>query len=79
MAMEITSSPQANAFRNAHKIYVSGADVPDAVGTFSDLYEHYSLPSYLQRNITAAGYLQPTPVQMQAIPLMLHVSQFRLW
>ena len=65
---------QANAFRNAHKIYVNGSDVPDAVASFADLYEHYNLPSYLRRNIASAGYLQPTPIQMQAIPLMLHVS-----
>ena len=65
---------QANAFRNAHKIYVSGPDVPDAVGSFAELQESYKLPTYLRRNITAAGYTQPTPIQMQAIPLMLHVS-----
>ena len=65
---------QANAFRNAHKIYVSGSDVPDPVASFTDLYEHYNLPTYLRRNITAAQYTHPTPIQMQAIPLMLHVS-----
>ncbi|CAI8027584.1 Probable ATP-dependent RNA helicase DDX52 [Geodia barretti] len=63
---------QANAFRNAHKIYVNGSDVPDAVASFADLYEHYNLPSYLRRNVASAGYLKPTPIQMQAIPLMLH-------
>ena len=67
---------QANAFRNAHKIYVNGSDVPDAVASFVDLYEHYNLPSYLRRNVASTGYLQPTPIQMQAIPLMLHVSQY---
>ena len=70
----LSISPQANALRNAHKIYVSGADIPDAVASFDDLYKHYLLPSYLQRNITTAGYLTPTPIQMQTIPLMLHVS-----
>ena len=69
---------QANAFRNAHKIYVNGSDVPDAVASFADLYEHYNLPSYLRRNIASAGYLKPTPIQMQATPLMLHVSQYHL-
>ena len=28
---------QANAFRNSHRIYVSGADIPDAVGSFEEL------------------------------------------
>lgn len=66
--------PQANAFRNTHKIYVSGSDVPDAVSSFEQLYENYNFPSFLKRSVTAAGYLTPTPIQMQAIPLMLHVS-----
>ena len=64
---------QANAFRNAHKIYVNGSDIPDSMATFQQLYEHYSIPAYLKKNIAAAGYEEPTPVQMQAIPLMLHV------
>ena len=25
-------------------------------------------------NVTKRGYQQPTPIQMQAIPLMIHVS-----
>ena len=69
---------QANAFRNVHKIYVSGADIPDAVASFEDLYQHYDIPSYLKRSISNAGYHQPTPIQMQAIPLMLHVSTYSL-
>ena len=53
---------------------MSGSDIPDAVASFDELYERYSIPPFLKRNIATAGYLQPTPIQMQAIPLMLHVS-----
>ena len=34
----------------------------------------YSVPSYLLKNISDLGYNEPTPVQMQTIPLLLHVS-----
>lgn len=34
----------------------------------------YNLPSYLIKNVTERGYHHPTAVQMQAIPVMMHVS-----
>ena len=64
---------QARALRNAHRIHVVGSDVPDAMESFQDLAGDHQLPPYLLRNIEAAGYVQPTPIQMQAIPLMLQV------
>ena len=55
---------------------MSGPDIPDAVGSFDQLSSSpYSLPRYILRNVAAMGYWEPTPIQMQAIPLMLHVSQ----
>lgn len=65
---------QVNAFRNANRIYVSGPDIPDAVESFEQLFSSYSLPSYLARNVAAVGYTSPTPIQMQAVPLLLQVS-----
>ena len=64
---------QARALRNAHRIHVVGSDVPDAMESFQDLAGDHQLPPYLLHNIEAAGYVQPTPIQMQAIPLMLQV------
>ena len=58
---------------------MTGADVPDAVGTFEQLSLSHSLPRYIVKNVEAMGYLEPTPIQMQAIPLMLHVSFDRVW
>ncbi|XP_019850917.1 PREDICTED: probable ATP-dependent RNA helicase DDX52 isoform X2 [Amphimedon queenslandica] len=63
---------EINRFRNSNRIYVSGSDVPDPIRTFSDLSEQYSIPPYLMKNITSLGYNDPTPVQMQTIPLLLH-------
>ena len=34
----------------------------------------YRLAPYMIENVTKRGYQQPTPIQMQAIPLMIHVS-----
>ena len=64
---------QVNAFRNAHRIYVSGPDVPEAVESFEQLFSIYTLPSYLTKNVAVVGYSSPTPIQMQAIPLLLQV------
>ena len=53
---------------------MSGPDIPDAVGSFEQLSISYSLPRYITKNVAAMGYQEPTPIQMQAIPLLLHVS-----
>ena len=63
-----------NQFRNTHKIHVSGSDIPDPVDNWSKLVgEKYSLSQRLLEAITADdhGYSSPTPIQMQAIPLLL--------
>jgi len=52
---------------------VSGSDIPDAVENFQVLSSSYSLPPYILKNVVAMGYSEPTPIQMQAIPLMLQV------
>nr|XP_003230551.2 PREDICTED: probable ATP-dependent RNA helicase DDX52 [Anolis carolinensis] len=61
-----------NRFRNKHKIYVQGTDLPDPVATFEQLREEYKISPRIMRNVEAAGFQAPTPVQMQAIPAMLH-------
>lgn len=66
-----TRRQEMNAFRNSHHIYVTGSDVPDAVKTFEELQTSYHVPPYILRNVQASGYKEPTPIQMQAVPLML--------
>ena len=34
----------------------------------------YHVRPYLMENISTANYTEPTPIQMQAIPLMLNVN-----
>ncbi|XP_053313644.1 probable ATP-dependent RNA helicase DDX52 [Spea bombifrons] len=61
-----------NNFRNKHKIYVQGTDIPEPVATFEQLHEEYKINSRIIQNVKDAGFNAPTPIQMQAIPLMLH-------
>ena len=63
---------EANAFRNAHRIYVSGFDIPDPLENFQQLRDVHNVKPYLMENISSANYTEPTPIQMQAIPLMLN-------
>ncbi|KAJ6657861.1 hypothetical protein lerEdw1_001781 [Lerista edwardsae] len=61
-----------NHFRNKHKIYIQGTDLPEPIATFEQLREEYKIHSKIMQNIEAFGFQAPTPIQMQAIPIMLH-------
>ncbi|KFR09852.1 putative ATP-dependent RNA helicase DDX52, partial [Opisthocomus hoazin] len=61
-----------NRFRNQHKISVQGTDLPDPIATFDQLQKEYKIHPKIMANIQAAGFQVPTPIQMQAIPVMLH-------
>jgi superfamily II DNA/RNA helicase len=51
-----------------NQIYTWGADIPDPFINFKDL----DLPKQLLTNIKDAGFCEPTPIQMEAIPIMLN-------
>uniref|UniRef100_A0A8C9R2E5 Probable ATP-dependent RNA helicase DDX52 n=1 Tax=Scleropages formosus TaxID=113540 RepID=A0A8C9R2E5_SCLFO len=61
-----------NRIRHQNRINVHGIDIPDPVDTFEELQEEYQLNPRIIQNLRAAGFQTPTPIQMQAIPLMLH-------
>lgn len=63
-----------NHFRNKNKINVSGKGVPVPIRAFEDLKTTYKISDRLLHNIRECGYNLPTPIQMQAIPIMLQVS-----
>lgn len=50
-----------------------GTDIPDPVSTFEELQKEYDLDPRIIQNIKEAGFQTPTPIQMQAVPLMMHV------
>ncbi|KAG0084364.1 RNA-dependent ATPase rok1 [Podila epicladia] len=66
------SKEQLSLFRSHLKIKVYGTDIPNPFKSFDGLAKQYQLEQYLQRNITASGFKKPTPIQMQAIPVILH-------
>ena len=63
-------------FRKEHSIHVHGSDVPPPISSFTSLTTGYHLPSLVLNNLTSSppyglGFDGPTPIQMQAIPVML--------
>ncbi|XP_060703871.1 probable ATP-dependent RNA helicase DDX52 [Hemiscyllium ocellatum] len=61
-----------NQLRRKHRIHVDGTDVPEPVATFEQLLQEYNVHPKIIQNIQKAGFQSPTPIQMQAIPVMLH-------
>lgn len=57
----------ADEIRNQHSILTDGFDVKCPVTSFEQL----QVESWLTKNLQLANYVNPTPIQMQAIPLML--------
>lgn len=64
---------QVNRIRHQNRINVHGTDIPDPISTFEELQKEYDLDPRIVQNIKAAGFQTPTPIQMQAVPLMMHV------
>ncbi|KAK8471922.1 hypothetical protein PHAVU_002G070000 [Phaseolus vulgaris] len=58
-------------FRKQHNIHVSGYNVPSPLQNFDELKTRYNCPSYLLRNLKELGFKLPTPIQRQAIPVLL--------
>jgi ATP-dependent RNA helicase DDX52/ROK1 len=55
-------------FRKSMRITVTGDNVPNPVGSFDEM----QLPgAWLRNGIEQAGWKEPTPIQMQAIPALL--------
>ncbi|KAG8374254.1 hypothetical protein BUALT_Bualt11G0112300 [Buddleja alternifolia] len=58
-------------FRKKHNIHVSGSNIPSPLHSFAELRSRYNCKSYLLRNLTELGFKEPTPIQRQAIPVLL--------
>ncbi|KAL4237336.1 DEAD (Asp-Glu-Ala-Asp) box polypeptide 52 [Mactra antiquata] len=63
---------QINHLRNLNRVHAHGSDVPDPVESFDQLKTEYNIHSRIIQNIETVGYKKPTPIQIQAIPVMLH-------
>lgn len=61
--------------RNMNRISVTGSHVPKLILEFDELRTNYQVPVNLLKNMKDSGYMIPTPIQMQAIPVMLEVKK----
>lgn len=57
--------------RKKHGIHISGHNVPSPLQSFTDLSSRYNCKPYLLQNLTELGFKEPTPIQRQAIPVLL--------
>lgn len=63
---------QINAIRKENSISVLGKDVPAPITNFEELSSsEYKLLPRLQENLMSYGFDKPTPIQMQALPVLL--------
>lgn len=58
-------------FRKKHNIHVSGSNIPSPLQSFMELKSRYKCKSYILRNLAELGFKEPTPIQRQAIPVLL--------
>ena len=53
------------------RIHVIGEDLSDPIDSFEQMQKEYNLDEVFMENLKKAHFSRPTPVQMQAIPLMM--------
>uniref|UniRef100_A0A2P2M356 RNA helicase n=1 Tax=Rhizophora mucronata TaxID=61149 RepID=A0A2P2M356_RHIMU len=57
--------------RKKYNIHVSGSNIPSPLHNFTELSSSYGCDSYILRNFAELGFKEPTPIQRQAIPVLL--------
>lgn len=68
----ITTKEEAGRFRKKLRIRCTGTDVPYPFARFADLSrEPYDLMPTLYENLKKSAYAKPTPIQTQAIPIIM--------
>jgi ATP-dependent RNA helicase DDX52/ROK1 len=68
---KLNSEDEINAFKNRLQIKTKGNDVPNPAATFNEMNIFSDLKSIVISNIEESRWKDPTPIQMQAIPVML--------
>ncbi|KAM9887714.1 hypothetical protein OXX79_013427, partial [Metschnikowia pulcherrima] len=67
----ITNEEQAADFRKKCRSKVTGEDVPLPIASFQDLVSRFGLNKRLRTNLLEAEFVEPTPIQCEAIPISL--------
>ncbi|KAH8368637.1 hypothetical protein KR084_002570 [Drosophila pseudotakahashii] len=65
------AADEANETRKQNGISVLGKKVPPPVASFEALTRDFKLLPRLQQNLLARNFDRPTPIQMQALPVLL--------
>lgn len=68
---KLNSEDEINAFKNRLQIKTKGNDVPNPAATFTEMNIFSELKSIIISNIEESRWKDPTPIQMQAITVML--------
>ncbi|PKA58988.1 DEAD-box ATP-dependent RNA helicase 57 [Apostasia shenzhenica] len=58
-------------FRKKYGIHISGRDIPSPLRNFEELKSRYGCKSHLLHNLFELRIKEPTPIQRQAIPILL--------
>jgi len=62
---------RAAVLRKRFDIHIAGQNVPAPLESFEELISRYGCDSYLVGNLSKLGFHEPTPIQRQAIPILL--------
>ncbi|KAH8239056.1 hypothetical protein KR032_000300 [Drosophila birchii] len=65
------ATEQVNETRKQNNISVLGKNVPAPITSFEALLKDHKLLPRLQQNLLGRDFAQPTPIQMQALPVLL--------
>ncbi|KAJ1697655.1 hypothetical protein LUZ63_006167 [Rhynchospora breviuscula] len=68
---DVKQIEQAALLRKKYGIHISGYNVPQPLENFSDLSSRFRCKPYLSENLSQLGFKEPTPIQRQAIPVIL--------
>jgi ATP-dependent RNA helicase DDX52/ROK1 len=67
----ISNEDQAKEQRKKNKVKITGLDAPLPIGSFQDLKSRFDLMPHLLRNLQKQNFDTPTPIQSEAVPIML--------
>lgn len=70
-AVSLDTEEQLSLFRKRYRIKVTGSDVPKPLVSFEALVGGGGVHKFLGEALVAAKYTKPTPVQRQAMPVLL--------
>lgn len=68
----ISTIEEARQFRQQSHSRVTGDDIPLPVGSFADMTTRFNMNKRLIHNLLDAEFVEPTPIQCEAIPVSLN-------